>query len=733
MGASDRAIEHAAARVLADAAALDEAVPRILEGICSALGWEVGVLWTVSDDRLGFAQLWRHGDERLAPFEHACRSISFSRGEGLPGRVWASGEPAWIRDVVADLNFPRVSAARGAGLHGAFAFPIVMRGETFGVMEFFSYNVHDPDEDMLATVRSIGVQIGQFARREELQRRIAFQNAILESQNEAALDGILVVGPDARILYSNARFRDIWGIPADVVGDDPEVFRRMMLKMADPDVFTELVGYLTANEEESRRDEIALADGTVLDRWTAPLSGVRGRAWFYRDITDAKRIEKRLRENEQWLAFIAEASLILSQTFDYRTELERLAQLAVPVLGDWCAIHIVEDDGIIQPVAVAHADPGALDILSDYQERYPIDPDADTGVPAVIRTGESVLYEEINEDVLELSARDAEHADFLRHLGFRSAMVVPLVGRDRVLGAISLVSSSPARRYTKDDLRLAEDLAARAAFPIDNARLYEERTRVAQTLQESLLPPELPDIPGTELAARYHPALATADVGGDFYDLFEAGPRTWGVVVGDVSGKGVDAAAVTSLARHTLRAAALTSGRPSEVLQILNTALFEQTEQDRFCTAVYAVVRPRFGRLEATVACAGHPPPFIVRSDGTVEPLECAGTLLGIVPEIELEDVYVELGFGDKLVLYTDGVIEARSNDGRMFGDVDFERLLRESATRGVGAAADVMTKAVIDFQDGEPRDDVALVVVGVKTSIFRRSRPARRRPRLLK
>jgi len=724
MGA--REVEHAATRVLADAQSLNEAMPRILEGICTALGWEVGALWTLRGRRLRLAEIWRRPDERLDPFEEVCREVTFEPGRGLPGRVWQSHEPAWIRDVVRDLNFPRVGVAEKAGLHGAFGFPIAR----YGVMEFFSYEPHEPDLEMLELVASIGAKIGQFAEREELQNQIAFQNAILESQSEAALDGIVVIGPDARILYSNERFAEIWGIPHEVIGsgDDPEVFRHMMLKLADPDVFTELVGYLTEGDEESRRDELVLNDGIVLDRWTAPLRGLQCRAWYYRDITEAKRIEQRLRDNEQWLAFIAEATLILSETFDYRSELERLAELAVPLLGDWCAIHIVEEDGEIRSVAVSHVDPELLGDVREYEERYPIDANAETGVPAVIRTAQSLLYEEITDDMLLAGARDDDHLAFLRRLGFQSAMTVPLICRDRVLGAITLVASTSGRRYTKEDLRLAEDLAIRAAFPIDNARLYEERARVAQTLQESLLPPELPDIPGTELAARYHAAVETAEVGGDFYDMFDAGSRTWGVALGDVSGKGVDAAAVTSLARHTLRAAALTSGRPSDILSILNTALYEQTEHDRFCTAVYGLIRPRFGRLEVTVACAGHPAPYIVRSDGTVEPLPCAGTLLGIVPDMDLVDATVELGFGDKLVFYTDGVIEARSEDGRMFGEAEFERLLAESATRGVTAAADLITNAVIDFQNGRPRDDVALVVIGVRSSIFRRTRPSRRR-----
>jgi len=715
MGAVPR-VEHAAAVVLADARTLEEALPRVLEGICSALGWEVGVLWTLSDGRLYCAEVWHRHDERLDRFERVCRDLAFEKGEGLPGRIWRSGEPVWVRDVVSDLNFPRARAAEDAELHGAFGFPITVRSELFGIMEFFSYNVHEPDDRMLDIAATIGAQIGQFTEREQLQRQIALQNAILESQNEAALDGIVVVSPNSRILYSNARFADIWGIPREEL-DDAEVYRRMLLKLAEPEGFEELLGYLHDEDTESRRDEITLVDGIVLDRWTAPLLGpegeVYGRAWFYRDITEQKRLERRLRDNERWLAFIAEATMVLSETFDYRSELERLARLAVPVLGDWCAIHIVDEDGEIAPVAVAHVDSEVEDEVGELQDRYPIDP---TGVAAVIATGEPALYEH-SDDILTSSA-----------LAFRSAMTVPLICRERVLGTITLISSISGRHYTKEDLRLAEDLAARAAFPIDNARLYEERARVAQTLQESLLPPDLPEIPGTELAARYHAAVETADVGGDFYDLFETDSRTWGVALGDVSGKGVDAAAVTSLARHTLRASALTSNRPSEILAMLNTALLEQTEHDRFCTAVYGVIRPRFGRLVVTIACAGHPPPFIVRSDGTVEALPCAGTLLGIVDDLDLVDVTVELGFGDKLVFYTDGVIEARSEDGEMFGDERFSQLLREAATRGVNAAADLITNAVIDFQNGRPRDDVALVVVGVKSSIFRRPRPARRK-----
>ena len=304
-------------------------------------------------------------------------------------------------------------------------------------------------------------------------------------------------------------------------------------------------------------------------------------------------------------------------------------------------------------------------------------------------------------------------------------MIVPLVCRERVIATLTLVSAESGRRYTKNDLRLAEDLAARAAFPIDNARLYEERTRIAQTLQESLLPPELPEIPGVELAARYHSVAQTADVGGDFYDAFPAGERSWALALGDVSGKGVEAATVTSLARHTLRTATMATQRPSEVLSMLNAALLEQVEPDRFCTAVYALIEPRFGRVKVTAACGGHPIPYIVRSDGTLESIACEGTLLGVVADPQFRDVSVELDFGDKLVLYTDGLLDVRPSRGE-FGVAELEQLFRTCSKRGVKSAAELIERSILELQEGRTRDDFAVMVVGVRASIFRRVRTPR-------
>lgn len=730
-----RDVEHAAVRVLADASSLDDAAPQVLEGICRALDWQFGALWVV-DGSPGFegnircTDLWRRDDPLLAAFEEATRDRSFRFGEGLPGRVWENEESAWVRDVLSDPNFPRAEAAVESGLRGAFAFPIRVDGTCFGVMEFFSEEIHEPDPELLTMLETVGSQIGHFVERERLGRRLVFHAALLEAQGEAAIDGILVVSPDDRVLYWNRRFLEIWEVPEDVVrsGDRQRVINEQVRATSDPEQFLEIATAVFDDPEATSRDEISLVDGRVIDRWTSPVRDpdgtLLGRVLYYRDVSDQKRAENRLRENERWSSFLAEVSVVMSQTLDYEANLNRLAEMTVPVLCDWCAIHVL-DESDLRLVALAHQHDSERAVSRRARELFPIDPQAEMGLAAVVRTGSSLLFEEIPDEVLEAAARDEDHLERLRELGFRSAVIVPLVCRERVLGTLTMLTAESGRRYSKEDLRHAEDLAARAAFPIDNARLYEERARVAQTLQESLLPPKLPEIPGVELAARYRAVAESAEVGGDFYDVFPAGSRSWGVVLGDVSGKGVEAATLTSLARHTLRTATMATQRSSEILSMLNAALLDQTDPDDFCTAVYALLEPRFGRLKVTVSSGGHPLPYVVRSNGTLEPLHCEGTLLGVVPKPELEEVSADIEFGDKLVLYTDGIFDVGPRDSG-FEQHEMRELFSACSKRGVRAAADLIEQTIVERQGGRARDDFAVLVIGLRASIFRRARTPR-------
>ena len=261
----------------------------------------------------------------------------------------------------------------------------------------------------------------------------------------------------------------------------------------------------------------------------------------------------------------------------------------------------------------------------------------------MINTGKAELYSEITPEMIRASTRDEEHFRAVQALGPRSAMSVPMVSRGHVLGVLSLVTGRSGRRFDARDLELAEELARRCGTAMDNARLYRERAYIARTLQESLLPSELPDIPGIEAAARFRPTGEGNDMGGDFYDLFATGDKGWTVVVGDVCGKGPDAAAVTALARYTLRAAAMRDRLPSRGLHMLNEALLRQRSDRRFCTVAYAYLEPVDGHARVGFASGGHPLPLLLRRDGTVETVGAAGTLLGVVPDPTFVDRSLEL------------------------------------------------------------------------------------------
>jgi len=331
-------------------------------------------------------------------------------------------------------------------------------------------------------------------------------------------------------------------------------------------------------------------------------------------------------------------------------------------------------------------------------------------------TGVPESSPEMTDDFLRATCRDEEHFELVRKLGFSSYISVPLIARGKSLGALTLVSCSPERRFGPADLAIAREVAWRAALAADNARLFSERAYVARALQASLLPHTLPEIPGVELAARYQAAGEGNEVGGDFFDAFDVGYGTWAVVIGDVCGKGPDAAAIAGLARHTVRAAALKERRPSRMLSILNDAIFGDADvsEARFCTVCTALVRPNRNGARMTLATGGHPLPWVLRADGTVRQVGRFGLIVGVFPQADSSDEVVDLGVGDAVVLYTDGVVEERDDEGRTFGQDSLRDVLQRSAGRSAAEIVDAVVASVTAFSGREPRDDVAVVVVRV-------------------
>jgi PAS domain S-box-containing protein len=429
-------------------------------------------------------------------------------------------------------------------------------------------------------------------------------------------------------------------------------------------------------------------------------------------LARAEAVEARRR-----LALLAAAGPALSASLDYTETLKRITRLLVPELADWCLLDGVEEDGTINQVAAAHADPGKEPLLRGLREHRRFGEDDPGSTSQVLRTGQPVLIPELPDaDFYERELSSGEHLDVLLQLEPRSLMCVPLLARGRTIGAITLISSRPDRRYGEEDLALAEDLAYRCALAADNARLYRDRSEIASVLQRSLLPPHLPEIPGIEVGAEYLPVGEANEVGGDFYDLINTVEDGWICAIGDVRGKGVEAASVTALARYTIRAVTLKDDRPSEVLAALNEAMLRQLSGDRFCTAACIRLEPADGSpgVGIDVSRAGHPAPLLVRPDGPVEEVGPPGRVLGVFDDAELGDGSLRLMPGEALVLYTDGVTEARSPDGDFLGDERLRGLLRSCSGLDAAGIAARIKKVVLDFQEGCPRDDLAVLVLRV-------------------
>jgi phosphoserine phosphatase RsbU/P len=294
---------------------------------------------------------------------------------------------------------------------------------------------------------------------------------------------------------------------------------------------------------------------------------------------------------------------------------------------------------------------------------------------------------------------------------FPIELTVARVGTGRPPLFAGFVRDITERRRTADELgRLLqrEHVARVAAEEAERAA-----RRVAVALQRSLLPPHLPAIPGIDLAATYRAGGEGSAVGGDFYDVFELGDGRWGVAIGDVRGKGADAAAVTALARYSIRTAAVRERLPSAVLRVVNDALLRTEPGDDFCTAVYATLDVRGGAPLLQVAIGGHPPPLLLRAEGggPAAAVGRTGTLLGALEHPVLHDADVPLAPGDALLLYTDGVTESRTPDG-LFGLERLATVLGECAGLDAGAVANHVEAAVVDAPGHDVRDDVALLVL---------------------
>jgi PAS domain S-box-containing protein len=443
----------------------------------------------------------------------------------------------------------------------------------------------------------------------------------------------------------------LYGLPR---GTQPSGLGDFLDRIVHPDDRERIAGII----------ETAVRDGTGYEfdlRVQLPESGER---WLHaraQVIVDESGCAERIigllsdvterRRREEARVFLDTASQRLAATLDPERTLQEVAELAVPRLADWCAVQVGDEQ-----VAVAHADPDKVRWAHELQHRYPPDPDSPTGAPAVIRSGRSELYPEIDQALLEAAALDEEQIRLVRELQMHSVMVVPMTARERTLGAITFVWAESGRRYTSRDLELAEEVGRRAGLALDHARLFSREHRAAETLQRALLPSQLPELPGYELVVRYVPSDARDHAGGDWYDAFALPDGRVGIVIGDVGGRGLEAAATMGQIRNALRAYALKGAPPAAVIEDLHALVDQSAGEITFATVVYVVLDLASGCGE--VATAGHLPPLLAGT-GYVDVPRCPPLGFGGVSHCHSSTF--ALAPGQTLWLYTDGLVESRT------------------------------------------------------------------------
>jgi serine phosphatase RsbU (regulator of sigma subunit)/PAS domain-containing protein len=399
--------------------------------------------------------------------------------------------------------------------------------------------------------------------------------------------------------------------------------------------------------------------------------------------------------------------LLDNSTFSEAVTLQRCARLLAGDIASWVIVDVERADRLRRQFVIGPHDEAQEDLARTARA---VDPQAGT-VPAQVHSaGRSVVL--AHADDPEILGTTPDGAPLLMLLGVTSLLSVPISDGTTSYGVLTLGRRATEGRFEIAELGLAQELGEHLGVAIRVDRMFRHRSAVAEALQSSLLPARLPDIEGLDLSAAYVPAGEGLEVSGDFYDVFPV-QGGWAITVGDVCGKGQEAAAMTAAARHAIRVIAHWSPDPVETLAKVNEVILAGDYEDRFVTVKLAYLRWDGDRVHVVLASAGHPGPVVVRPDGRVEVLSGGSLPLGLFPDAEPERTELELGPGDLLFFYSDGVTEARSADMRYFE----ERLADELAGLAGRSAAEttrMIQSLVASFSADDLRDDVTILVAKV-------------------
>jgi len=677
----------AAAGAVADGTLLVEStVGRLLELVVPAFA-DIATLDSISPD----GELRRLGSRVDAPRRREELEAALLRRRPLPDapvglpRAIVSAESQLLRSVT-DEQLRMIASSdedfellRSLELSSALFVPLRARGRTVGALALgVGTSGRSYDESDLRYAEILSGHLALALDNATLSQTITGLERRLEATLTNLAEAVIVREAGGEIVFANsaaARLLNL-GSVSEVTTATPQQLMELYDVFDEAGRSLELADLPSSHAGRGEEPDPLLVRNVIRatgeERWllhkATPLFDADGTLSLIvsvvEDLTEVKRAELAQR-------LLAEAGQELSSSLDYEQTLQRVAQLAVPGLADWCGIVMRDEGDTLRQVAMAHVDPDKRVLPREFT----------TGAAEAIHTGRAHMTAEV--------------------------IVVPLaIAGQPPIGALSLVMAESGRTFADSDLALGAELGLRAAVAVENARLYTERSEIATTLQQSLLPPDLPEIPGYRVASLYRAAGDQNDVGGDFYDAFEV-PGGWMVVVGDVAGRGAEAAALTSLSRYTFRTAGKLLGDPIAALEQLNAALRERPRLS--LVSVCCVMLGAVGAdATADLVLAGHPPAYHMRR-GSSHPVGVFAPFLGAYERGGWQATTIRLEPGDQLVLYTDGVIDTVGQAER-FGEERLAQTLRDAAD-----AADTVRRierALVAFAHGSQVDDTAVIAV---------------------
>jgi hypothetical protein len=387
-----------------------------------------------------------------------------------------------------------------------------------------------------------------------------------------------------------------------------------------------------------------------------------------------------------------------------------LANILVPELATWCGFRVLDESDRLVPAGAAFPESPEARALFAIGDPMGISVTSEQIQARVLSAGRRVLVPDITQELLESSeARFGPRiVELVEALQLRSVVSVPLGPPGAGLGTMTLVRNRSEPPFDTEDLALVDAIADRIGITLTNFRAYQREHETAEALRRGLVPSSIPEIPGLEIAARYEPLSQVGQVGGDFFDFVEVSSERYGVVIGDIEGKGVQAAAAVAVARSALRTAISLEPSPSVVIGQLNKAM--RTEPSpRMCTVAYMLLDRSNGNFVATVTLAGHPPPLLYRGDGTVSLLGTPCPPAGVLENLEPKPSSFELYPGDVVILYTDGISRRDLPPP--------ETVVSLGASRTDEPLAAFLDRALEEFRSVVPtvRDDVIMIAIRVQ------------------